>query len=116
MTAVGPDDSLSNGRAVEVAARGCRATVQSDGQGCSASSEAEAPPRCAQLIPFPVARRRSFVCKLAEQVAARSRAAGEVHLLQQLRRQGEVLRRKSVPESLIERELLSVAAAVRAEL
>jgi hypothetical protein len=117
MGADDPDDVLCDTLRVEAAVRGRHATARSDGQERSASPDAKRdPPKLGELIPFPIARRRSYVCKLAAQIAARSPAAGEVHLLHQLRRQGEVLRRKNVPENLIEQELRSVAAAVRAEL
>jgi hypothetical protein len=70
----------------------------------------------AKMIPFPLNRRRSFVARLAAQVAARPAEAGELHLLQQLDRQRDVLARKGVPEKAIERELHALSAAVRAEL
>lgn len=78
--------------------------------------KAPAPPPRAQMIPFPIGRRRAFVARLAEQVASRPAAAGEAHLLQQLKRQGEVLRRKGVPTKAIEGELRALTAAVRTEL
>ena len=70
----------------------------------------------AEMIPFPLGRRRDFVARLAAQVAARSADAGELHLLQQLDRQRDVLARKGVPKKAIEQELRSLSAAVRAEL
>jgi hypothetical protein len=70
----------------------------------------------AKMIPFPLRQRRPFVEKLAEQVASREADAGEAHLLQQLARQREVLRRKGVSEVAIERELRALATAVRTEL
>lgn len=73
-------------------------------------------PKRAKVIPFPIDRRRSFVERLAAQIAARQARAGEAHLQQQLKRQGEVLRRKGVPESSIERELRTLTATIRAEL
>jgi hypothetical protein len=74
------------------------------------------PARRAQVMPFPLSRRRPFVARLAAQIASRPMDAGEAHLLQQLARQHEVLRRKGVPERAIDRELRSLTAAVRAEL
>ncbi len=73
-------------------------------------------PKRAKMIPFPIGRRRSFVERLAAQIAARPGHAGEAHLQQQLKRRGEVLRRKAMPESLIERELRALTATIRAEL
>jgi len=70
----------------------------------------------AQMIPFPLARRRDFVSGLAGQVASRTAAAGDLHLLQQLDRQRDVLARKGIPKAAIERELSSLSSAVRAEL
>jgi hypothetical protein len=69
-----------------------------------------------KIIPFPVARRRGFITKLAAQMVARPVDAAETHLSQQLRRQAQVLQRKGVPDLLIWRELRSLEAAVRAEL
>ncbi len=73
-------------------------------------------PKRAKMIPFPIGRRRSFVERLAAQIAARPADAGEAHLQQQLKRQGKVLRRKGVSEQSIERELRALTATIRAEL
>jgi hypothetical protein len=73
-------------------------------------------PKSAKMIAFPLGRRHHFVERLAAQIASRSTDAGEAHLLQQLARQREILSRKGVPEKAIERELRSLAAAIRAEL
>jgi hypothetical protein len=89
---------------------------RADGDGRRRSPSGKSARPKTQLIPFPLGRRRAFVERLAEQVIARPAAAGEAHLLQQIRRQGEILRRKGISEKLIERELRALTAAVRAEL
>lgn len=73
-------------------------------------------PPSAEMVPFPLNRRASFVARLAGQVAARPADAGELHLLQQLERQRDVLARKGIPKKAIDRELRALSAAVRAEL
>jgi type II secretory pathway predicted ATPase ExeA len=77
------------------------------------SSSAIAP---SKIVPFPVARRRGFITKLAAQMVARPADAAETHLSQQLRRQAQVLQRKGIPDLLIWRELHALEAAVRTEL
>jgi|SRR6185437_10376924 len=70
----------------------------------------------AEMIAFPLGRRRDFVSRLATQVASRPAEAGELHLLQQLGRQRDVLVRKGIPEKAIEQELRSLRSAIAAEL
>jgi hypothetical protein len=78
------------------------------------SSSASPPP--SKIVPFPIARRRGLITKLAAQMLGRPVDAAELHLQQQLRRQRQVLARKGVAEPLIARELFALEAAVRTEL
>jgi hypothetical protein len=71
---------------------------------------------CTAVVPFPIRRRRTLVCKLAKQMIARSVVAAEKHLSQQLRRQADVLRRKGIAEDRIERELYALEEALRDEV
>lgn len=81
-----------------------------------AESAADHPNRLTIVVPFPLVRRRAFINKIVKQVISRTPAAGGTHLLHQLRRQAQVLRRKGIPDLLIRRELHALDAAVRAEL
>jgi hypothetical protein len=74
------------------------------------------PSRLTKVVPFPVVRRRAFINKIVKQVISRTPAAGRTHLSGQLRRQAEVLRRKGIPDFLIQRELRALNVAVRVEL
>src|SRR5262245_35579088 len=65
---------------------------------------------------FPPARRQDLVRRLAEQMAARTQAAGDAHLRQQLEYQLRVLRRKGIADDISRRELRRLEYAVRAEL
>jgi Family of unknown function (DUF6074) len=78
------------------------------------SSSATPPP--SKIVPFPIARRRGLVTKLAAQMLARPADAAETHLSQQLHRQRQVLARKGIADPLIARELRALEAAVRTEL
>ncbi len=116
------EDVLLDWRLAKEAARGtqsARANHQNrrtDARRQRGLARGPAPRKQAKMIPFPLGQRRAFVERLAAQIASRTTDAGEAHLLQQLARQREILSRKGVPEKAIERELRSLAAAVRAEL
>jgi hypothetical protein len=75
------------------------------------------PSRRATFIPFPLARRRPLVTKLAGEMAA----AGTAELAEKLLRSraarfGRALRSRRVPEAAIKRELRALEVAVRTEL
>jgi Family of unknown function (DUF6074) len=76
--------------------------------------------RCAmkrdQVVPFPLARRRNLIEKIAAQMAARRPVAAEKHLQQQLRRQINVLHRRQMSDQIIDREVRAFESTVRAEL
>jgi hypothetical protein len=74
------------------------------------------PPARANVTPFPLASRHTFVKRLASQVASHSIESGEAHMLHQVLRQGQILERKGVRPRMIKRELRALTATVRAEL
>lgn len=68
------------------------------------------------FIPFPLGRRQDLVAGIAAQMIARQQVDGEACLIAELQRQAHMLEDKGVRRALIERELRSLASAVRAEL
>lgn len=67
----------------------------------------------AEVLPFPLTRRRAFVAKQAAHAALVNPDAGERYVQYQLKVQGDALRRKGVDEELIERELMCLELAIR---
>ena len=65
----------------------------------------------AEVVFFPLARRRAFIERHARLIASMSAAAGERHLVRQLEIQFDVLERKGVACDVIEREVLSLGRA-----
>jgi hypothetical protein len=77
--------------------------------------------RCAQrpeaeLIPFPLGRRRDLVGKVAEQMLSRPLREAELHLREQMGRQIRAMQRKGFRDHVVEREVRSLEAAIRTEL
>lgn len=70
----------------------------------------------AEIIPYPLARRRAFVDRHARIIAGMRPEAGERHLQRQLLIQFDTLERKGVACDVIEREVLSLGSAIRAAL
>jgi len=71
----------------------------------------------ATLIPFPLARRRALVARLAlEMGAARTAESAEKLLQGRLARLGRALRSHHVPEATITLELRGLELAVKAKL
>jgi len=70
----------------------------------------------AEILPFPVAKRVEFVAKQAAYAASLRRESGEAYLIRQVETQREVMQRRGIAPSLIERELRSFENAVRAAL
>jgi hypothetical protein len=68
------------------------------------------------VVPFPMARRKPLVTRCAARMLEMNAAAAERHLEALLRTQAETMRRKSISESAISRELKSLEAAVRSAL
>ena len=70
----------------------------------------------ATIIPFPLARRRALVTKLAAEMAAARTAEVAGKLLQcRLARLGRTLRTRHVPDAAVWRELRALELAVKAE-
>lgn len=72
--------------------------------------------RTAEVVPFPLARRRAFIERHARIIAGMRADAGERYLHRQLLIQFDTLERKGVACDVIEREVLSLQSAIRAAL
>jgi hypothetical protein len=70
----------------------------------------------ANVVPFPIARRRAFIAKQAAHAALMNQDAGERYVQHQLKVQADSMRRKGVDAELVERELRCMEAAIRASL
>ena len=70
----------------------------------------------ANVVPFPLARRRAFIHRHARLIAAMSPDAGERHLERQLAFQFETLRRKNIDVRAIDREVASLRSAIHAAI
>ncbi|WP_372422841.1 DUF6074 family protein [Salinarimonas chemoclinalis] len=75
-----------------------------------------APAWSASVHVFPIARRRDFVARHAARMAELSPRAAEKHLETQMRIQRETMQRRGVAPDVIDRELASMAGAIRAAL
>jgi hypothetical protein len=65
----------------------------------------------ADIVPFPLARRRAFIDRHARFIAAMSPDAGERYLDRQLRIQFENLQRRGIAPRIIDREVIALDAA-----
>jgi hypothetical protein len=70
----------------------------------------------ADIVPFPLARRRAFIDRHARLIAAMRPDAGQRHLERQLAFQFETLRRKNIDGGAIDREVSSLRAAIHAAI
>jgi hypothetical protein len=70
----------------------------------------------ATILPYPIARRRTFIAKQADHATYLNPHAAERYLQYQLQMQGDAMRRRGVAEDLIARELKCMERAVRQEL
>jgi hypothetical protein len=70
----------------------------------------------AQVLPFPIYRRRSFIERQAQCAAALNPDACERHISRQMQVQRDVMLRKGVDPVRADRELKSMEAAIRAAL
>jgi hypothetical protein len=70
----------------------------------------------ATVFPFPLARRRDMITRQSRYAAALNPESAERFIGQQLRIQGDNMRRRGVPDDQIARELQSMEAAIRHEL
>jgi hypothetical protein len=69
-----------------------------------------------RVVPYPLARRRDLVLRLAEQMAVRAPGAAEKHLAQQIKRHVAILQRKGVDSLVIEEQTRALKSAVLSEL
>ena len=67
----------------------------------------------AEVLPFPVVRRRDYVRRQAARMAELSDAAAENHLRAQLSLQAKTMAKKGISSAIIERELRSLEVAIR---
>lgn len=58
----------------------------------------------ATILPFPLARRRTMIVRQARYAAELSLDAAERHIAQQIKIQGDAMRRRGIDEARIERE------------
>ena len=70
----------------------------------------------ATVLPFPLARRREMIARQSRYAAELNPESAERFIRQQLKIQGENMRRRGVPQNLIARELECMEAAIRREL
>lgn len=70
----------------------------------------------AELLPFPIVRRRELVDRIAAQMLARPADVAEKHLRAQIRCQAAAMRRRQIAEPLIAEQTRGFEAAVRAAL
>jgi hypothetical protein len=68
------------------------------------------------VLAFPLSRRRTLVAKLAAQMLARSPSEAEKHLAFQLSRHRRTLRRRQLPDEIIDAQLRGLESAVRTDL
>jgi hypothetical protein len=67
----------------------------------------------AAIVPFPLAKRRTMIDRQARYAAEINPDAAVRHIQQQLKIQGDAMRRKGVDDNLVARELKSMEAAIR---
>jgi hypothetical protein len=68
------------------------------------------------VVPFPSCRRLGHIQRTAAAMAKADRKWAEGHLREQVRRLGESLRRRGVPEDTVKAETAAYEQAVRAAL
>jgi hypothetical protein len=67
----------------------------------------------AKILPFPLARRGTLICRQAAYAASLTPDSSERHIAQQLKTQALTMRRKGIEEELITLELASMERAIR---
>jgi hypothetical protein len=70
----------------------------------------------AVVVPFPLARRRTYIVRQANHSLCLNPGAAARYLEHQLHVQGEAMRRRGIAEGLIARELKRMEAAIHREL
>lgn len=67
-------------------------------------------------IPFPVVRRRAFIARQVELIAAMSTRGAKRYIASQCEAQAKAMRRKQIDEATIAREVAALETALRAGL
>jgi Family of unknown function (DUF6074) len=70
----------------------------------------------ARILPFPLTRRRGFICRHAARMAVLPPTRAERHLAYQLRLQVETMERRGVAADLITAHVRALETAIRCEL
>jgi hypothetical protein len=70
----------------------------------------------AAIYPFPLAKRKTMIDRQARYAAELKPDAAERHIRQQLKIQGDAMRRKAIDDALIAREIACMEEAIRAVL
>ena len=70
----------------------------------------------AEIVPFPLTRRRAFIRKHAARIAAATPVTGEKLLAHALRQQTATMARRGINDDIIEWECKALECAIRAEL
>jgi hypothetical protein len=70
----------------------------------------------ATVVPFPLTRRRDMIHRQAEYALCLKPEKAEQHIQRQLQTQAAAMHRRGIAEDLINRELASMEAAIRADM
>ena len=70
----------------------------------------------ASIVPFPLARRRNMITRQSRYAAELNPDAAERFIQQQLKIQGDSMRRRGIEEDLIDRELKCMEFEIRSRL
>jgi hypothetical protein len=70
----------------------------------------------ADLIPFPLVRRRTFICRNAQRISTAGEPTAERLLAHAIQQQADVMTRRGFDPAVISREVRSLEIAIRAEI
>ena len=70
----------------------------------------------AEILPFPLTRRRAFIRRTAARIADAAPKTGEKLLAHALRQQAAAMTRRGIPDGVVDRECRALECAIRAEL
>jgi Family of unknown function (DUF6074) len=70
----------------------------------------------ATIVPFPLASRQSMILRQARYAAVLNPDAAERHIQQQLKIQGQAMRRRGIDERLIAHEINCMETSIRVSL
>jgi hypothetical protein len=70
----------------------------------------------ATVFPFPLARRRSMIARQSRYAAELNPDSAERFIRQQLKIQGDKMRRRGIPDDQVAHELRCMESAIRREL